>query len=131
MGHGGFVVIEKVKFSRMLIFLIAVAFIYAQDCLLENAPPVALGTVGGCPPGFYCPNGNATIVPQFCPATAECQRKRLLGQPCVSQGTYEPAVCVRGFYCPTYLHQLICPLGFYVTLYILTEFSALKALYVQ
>lgn len=54
---------------------------------------IPLSTNYTCSPGFYCPNVNASnpySIPVSCPATPECQLKRLFSESCiVSRNTSE------------------------------------------
>ncbi|KAB8293844.1 hypothetical protein EYC80_009325 [Monilinia laxa] len=69
----------------------------------------------GCPKGFYCPNNNATFLPQYCPPDPACQTARLAGTTCIpTMGTFEPSICRAGNYCPPGgKEQKTCPKGFY------------------
>ncbi|PQE26905.1 ATP-binding cassette sub-family G member 2 protein [Rutstroemia sp. NJR-2017a BVV2] len=67
----------------------------------------------GCLKGFYCPNNNASALPQYCPPVAACQAQRLSGGTCIpAQGTFEPSICETGYYCPPPgNNQIKCPAG--------------------
>ncbi|ESZ96754.1 hypothetical protein SBOR_2898 [Sclerotinia borealis F-4128] len=69
----------------------------------------------GCPQGFYCPNNNATFLPEYCPPNVACQAARLAGGSCrPTMGNFEPSVCEAGYYCPPGgKEQIKCPRGSY------------------
>ncbi|KAJ3179619.1 hypothetical protein HDU87_002825 [Geranomyces variabilis] len=86
----------------------------ATGCFANNG--TAVGTVvssePGCLPGFYCPALTATGPERatICPPTDECLALRLLGGMCAEpMGLYEPIVCPKGSYCPTFNTIYPCP----------------------
>lgn len=54
-------------------------------------------------------------LPQYCPPEERCQIMRLAGGTCYPpQGTFEPVVCKKGYYCPLGgREQIQCPAGHY------------------
>ncbi|KAJ3135653.1 hypothetical protein HDU90_003728 [Geranomyces variabilis] len=86
----------------------------ATGCYANNG--TAVGTVvssePGCLPGFYCPALTATGPERatICPPTDDCLALRLLGGMCAEpMGLYEPIVCPKGSYCPTFNTIYPCP----------------------
>ncbi|KAJ3158449.1 hypothetical protein HDU86_002918 [Geranomyces michiganensis] len=86
----------------------------ATGCYANNG--TAVGTIvssePGCLPGFYCP-ALTTTGPEratICPPTDECLGIRLMGATCKEpMGLYEPIVCPKGYYCPTFDTIYPCP----------------------
>ncbi|KAF7858836.1 hypothetical protein EAF04_008878 [Stromatinia cepivora] len=90
-----------------------------STCLSGGQPVTIQNTTSwndiGCPKGFYCPNNNATFLPQYCPPNPVCQALRLAGGKCIpTMGTFEPSICEAGYFCPPGgKDQLPCPEGSY------------------
>eukprot|EP01083_Nonionella_stella_P008884 25735_1 len=70
---------------------------------------------------MYCPfmaNFNTSDIStwvSYCQPTDTCFANRMASTFCVSQGTNEPIVCPRGYYCPNELTKLPCPSGHFCT----------------
>jgi ABC-type multidrug transport system ATPase subunit len=94
----------------------------AGRCFTDNSTgtplQLFLGSSGmpQCAPGFMCPGFNASdpgTFPVYCPPSLDCAAKRLFGDTCNAQGTYEPFLCSTGSFCKDGVAMLKCPAGFY------------------
>ena len=84
-------------------------------CLMPSAIAFTLTDEYSCLPGLYCPflkPGDNTTLPAMCPPTISCSIKRLTGGWCSPpQGTNEPRICPKGFYCSSPTTSQMCPAG--------------------
>jgi hypothetical protein len=84
-------------------------------CLVPSATAFTLTDEYSCLPGLYCPFlklGDNTTLPAMCPPTISCSIKRLTGGWCSPpQGTNEPRICPKGFYCSSPTTSQTCPAG--------------------
>ena len=112
--------------SLTLLFLIWSQLTFGQSLLADtkskngicwndpNAQPIPLSMNYECPLHFYCPNissNNPISRPSMCPPTQECLIDRLESKFCTAQGRYEPEICQRGYFCPTFRTKFRCPAG--------------------
>lgn len=98
----------------LLILAASLADVNAQSnpLCLSGATPFQIDTK--CAPGWYCPlyvAGNSSTYPVQCAPTNDCLLDRLKTQFCERQGTYEPMLCDKGFYCPSPTEMYECPAG--------------------
>ncbi|KAI8896888.1 hypothetical protein BC833DRAFT_553259 [Globomyces pollinis-pini] len=92
-----------------------------STCYFSNYTGVVIDTKPYCKPGFFCPfisEDNPDSLPRMCTPSFQCEYYRLQGLRCPdgyhgSQGLYEPTVCPKGYYCPTFKELYACPKGFY------------------